>query len=135
MARPSRTLEAEVRRRAAERCEYCLFPEVAAELPFHLDHIIAQKHGGQTESENLAWACFSCNLRKGPNIAGFDPESDELTRLFHPRRDTWLHHFVWDRVWLRGKTPIGRATIVLDINHPDSLAVREALRDEGIFSA
>jgi len=132
MARPSRTLEAEVRRRAAGRCEYCLFPETAKELPFHLDHIIAQKHGGQTESGNLAWACFSCNLRKGPNIAGLDPETDELTPLFNPRVDTRTEHFVWDGAWLRGKTPIGRATIaVLDINHADSVAVRQALRDEG----
>ena len=134
MARPSRTLESEVRDRAAGHCEYCSFPEAAAALPFHLDHIIAQKHKGQTESENLAWACFSCNLRKGPNIAGLDSESGELTRLFHPRFDNWSDHFVWDGVWLRGKTPIGRTTIaVLDINHPDSLGVREALRDEGIF--
>lgn len=43
MARLSRTLELEVRDRAAGRCEYCLFPESASELPFHIDHIIAQK--------------------------------------------------------------------------------------------
>lgn len=134
MPRPSRTLEAEVRRRGARRCEYCRFPDAAAALPFHLDYIIALKHGGQTESENLAWAGFSCNLRKGPNIAGFDPEGGELTRLFHPRLDAWPDHFLWDGVWLRGTIPIGRATtVVLDINHPDSLAVREALRDEGMF--
>jgi hypothetical protein len=134
MARPSRTLEAEVCRRGAGRCEYCWFPETAAVLPFHLDHIIALKHGGQTESENLAWACFSCNLRKGANIAGLDPEGGELTRLFHPRLDTWSNHFMWNGVRLRGKTPLGRATIaVLDINHPDSLAVRETLHGEGIF--
>ena len=89
MARPSRTLELEVRRRAAARCEYCLFPESASELPFHIDHIIAEKHGGQSESENLALACFSCNLRKGPNIAGLDPETSELTPLFNPRVDEW----------------------------------------------
>jgi hypothetical protein len=135
MARTSRTLEAEVRRRANGRCEYCLLPETAAELPFHLDHIIAQKHGGQTQADNLAWACFSCNLRKGPNIAGLDPQTGELTHLFNPRVDTWSEHFIWDGVWLRGKTPIGRATVaVLDINHADSVAVREALREEGIFS-
>ena len=133
MGRPSRTLEAEVRSRAAGRCEYCLLPEASAELPFHSDHIIAQKHGGQTKSENLAWACFSCNLRKGPNIGGLDPDSGKLTPLFNPRLDTWSDHFVWEGSWLRGKTPIGRATIVvLDINHPDSLLVREALLDEGI---
>jgi len=32
---------------------------------------------------------------------------------------------------LRGKTAIGRATVmVLDINHVDSVTVHEALRDE-----
>ena len=54
MARPDRALEAEVVRRAQGRCEYCHFPESASELPFHLDHIIAEKHGGPTISENLA---------------------------------------------------------------------------------
>ena len=66
MPRPDRALELEVVRRAQGRCEYCHFPETAAELPFHVDHIIAEKHGGQTVSSNLAWACFSCNLHKGP---------------------------------------------------------------------
>ena len=83
------------------------------------------------DSENLAWACFSRNLRKGPNIAGLDPETGELTPLFNPRTDLWSEHFEWNGVWLRGKTPFGRATVaVLDINHVDSVAVREALREE-----
>lgn len=131
MPRPSRTLQLEVRGRAVERCEYCLFPEYASELPFHVDHIIAEKHGGRTEPQNLAWACFSCNLRKGPNIAGLDPDTGELTPLFNPRSDAWSEHFAWDGVWVRGKTAIGRATVtVLDINHVDSVTVREALREE-----
>jgi len=134
MARLSRTLEFEVRRRAAGRCEYCLFPESGSELPFHIDHIVALKHGGHTESENLAWACFSCNLRKGPNIAGVDPETGKLTALFNPRSDTWSEHFAWSGFWLRGTTAIGRVTVaVLDINNEDSLTVRDALRQEGLF--
>ena len=36
-----------VRARAGYRCEYCHFPEAIAELPFQLDHIIAQQHGGE----------------------------------------------------------------------------------------
>ncbi len=50
MPRPDRTLEAEVIRRAGGRCEYCHFPVASAELPFHLDHIIAEKHRGLTDS-------------------------------------------------------------------------------------
>lgn len=133
MPRPSRALEAAVRGRGAGRCEYCHFPETAADLPFHCDHIIAEKHQGPTTAENLAWACFTCNLRKGPNLSGLDPATGKLTRLFHPRTDKWDEHFEWNGTWLRGKTAIGRATIVvLDINHPDALAVREALLDEGV---
>lgn len=130
MVRLTRALELEVRRRANGYCEYCLFPESASELPFHIDHIIAEKHGGQSNAANLAWACFSCNVRKGPNIAGLDPETGELTRLYNPRSDEWSEHFGWDAVRLRGKTAIGRTTVaVLDINHADAVAVREALRE------
>jgi hypothetical protein len=130
-SRPSRALETEVIRRAAGLCEYCHFPESASELPFHLDHIIPAKHGGPATADNLAWACFSCNLCKGPNLSGIDPEGGKLTRLFHPRTDAWDQHFTWEGVWLRGKTAVGRTTIaVLNINHPDSIAVREALLQE-----
>jgi hypothetical protein len=134
MPRPDRALEAEVVRGAQGRCEYCHFPETAAELPFHVDHIIAEKHRGPTVSSNLAWACFSCNLHKGPNIAGLDPETGQLKRLFHPRTDRWTDHFEWAGVFMRGKTAVGRTTVtVLALNDVDSVAVREALRDEGVF--
>jgi len=74
-------------------------------------------------------------LRKGPNIAGLDPLTGALTRLFHPRSDVWAEHFVWEGAFLRGTTGVGRTTIaVLNINDPDSVAVRRALKAEGIFS-
>ena len=130
MPRPDRKLVELVASRSGGICEYCLFPENSSALPFHVDHVIAEKHSGSTEASNLAWACFSCNVHKGPNIAGLDPVTAQLTRLFHPRQDVWIEHFEWQGSWLRGKSAIGRTTIaVLDINHPDSLAVRAALAD------
>jgi hypothetical protein len=67
--------------------------------------------------ENLAWSCFDCNVYKGPNLAGVDPISGQIVRLFHPRQDTWEEHFRWRAHELVGKTPEGRATIdVLRIN-------------------
>jgi hypothetical protein len=134
MARPDSILEREVIRRANGRCEYCQFPNFAAELPFHLDHVIATKHRGETVSENLAWACFSCNLRKGPNIAGRDPETGKLTRLFNPRADRWSEHFRWLGAHLVGISDVGRTTVdVLTINDPDAVAVRPSLAAEGLF--
>ena len=71
-------------------------PGFALPLPFQIDHIVAEKHGGQTVEDNLALACPHCNRFKGPNIAGLNAESGEAIRLFHPRKDTWSDHFAWE---------------------------------------
>ena len=134
MGRVSGKLGKLVRERARAKCEYCHFPEAAAELPFHFDHIIAGKHNGQTALENLSWACFSCNLHKGSNIAGIDPTTGELCRLFNPRNDSWADHFLWEGAQLRGMTKEGRTTIeVLKMNEPGMVSLRESLRLEGLF--
>lgn len=127
-------LEELVWQRAAGRCEYCRFPHPFAELPFEVDHIIARKHRGETAQDNLSLACFYCNSYKGPNIAGMDPETNIVTPIFHPRRDIWDDHFRWNGPELDGLTAIGRTTIdVLRINHPDAVAVRASLIEEGVF--
>ena len=79
----------EVWKRAGYRCEYCRIPFPHYRLPFQIDHIIARQHHGPTELSNLALACFHCNRHKGPNIAGRDPATGEIVRLFHPRTDDW----------------------------------------------
>lgn len=43
--------------RAQENCEYCLVHADYAVLVYEIDHVIAEKHGGTTEKENLAYAC------------------------------------------------------------------------------
>ena len=53
----------------------------------HIEHIIPKIHGGSDDLENLALACVDCNLHKGTNLTGIDPQTDAVTRLFHPRRD------------------------------------------------
>jgi hypothetical protein len=70
--------------RAGGCCEHCHSPETASFYPFQVDHIIAEKHGGPTIPGNLAWSCYYCNTYKGPNIAGWIRETDEVLRLFHP---------------------------------------------------
>jgi 5-methylcytosine-specific restriction endonuclease McrA len=129
-----RRLKEEVRRRAGGRCEYCRFPERFAELRFQVDHIIPEQHGGPTSPDNLALSCLRCNKYKGPNLAGLDPVTGEMVRLFDPRRDAWHEHFTWEGPNLVGLTPVGRATIqVLQINRMDAVLVREALMEEGVW--
>ncbi|WP_082674199.1 HNH endonuclease [Thiohalocapsa sp. ML1] len=48
------SLRRQVHQRAAGRCEYCGMPEPLSFAPHQIDHIIAEKHGGSTDPENLA---------------------------------------------------------------------------------
>ncbi len=54
-----RSLQGLVRQRAKDRCEYCQVPQSRDEVPFEIDHIIAESHGGSTKSGNLCLCCFA----------------------------------------------------------------------------
>ena len=126
------TLQQLVWQRARRQREYCHFPADISLLPFQIDHIIAEKHGGPTTAENLALSCERCNSHKGPNIAGY--LEGQHVPLFNPRTDRWADHFAWSGPLLVGKTPIGTVTVaVLAINLPYRVALRAALIEEGIF--
>lgn len=77
----SATLRRLVCERAKYACEYCLIPEVAVFVSHEIDHVIAEKHGGTTDEQNLALACLICNKHKGSDIASIDPMSGEIFRL------------------------------------------------------
>ncbi|MFN0080330.1 MAG: HNH endonuclease [Prosthecobacter sp.] len=132
MSRVTPAVAATVRARAQHRCEYChLRPEWTI-MPFQVDHIIAQKHRGDSQEQNLAFACLRCNARKGPNVAGVNPVEGQITPLFHPRHDVWEEHFEWHGAWLFGRTARARATIdVLGINDAEAVQAREGMMTEG----
>lgn len=99
-----------------------------------MDHIIAEKHGGSTNSENLALSCFYCNSYKGPNLSGIDPVGSEIVRLFDPRQNRWGDHFQWQDAVLVGRTSVGRVTIsVLRINDPAAVGLRRLLIRAGVL--
>lgn len=118
-----------MRERANFACEYCHLSESAVgDIPFHVEHIVASKHGGSDEASNLALACDRCNLHKGPNIAGIDPADGAMTPLFNPRTDQWNLHFEWNGLQIVGTTPIGRATVqVLELNSLRRIKLRRWL--------
>lgn len=122
-------LRRQVLQRANHRCEYCRLHQTHHPLvSFHVEHITARQHGGGDTPENLALACHRCNLRKGTNLTGFDPETGVLTRLFHPRQDSWPEHFDLRDGQIIGLTAIGRTTAsLLRMNTPDRIDLRRAL--------
>jgi hypothetical protein len=99
--------------RAGARCEYCLLPAAWVAIPHHVDHILPLRHGGTSTENNLAYACFECNLDKGANIAALDPHDGQLTRLFNPRLDHWLEHFALENGHILGLDAVGRTTVHL----------------------
>lgn len=118
-------IRAGVRKRAESRCEYCRLHEDDDVLAFHVEHIISVKHGGRDAIDNLALACQQCNLHKGANLTGIDPESGELTPLYHPRQQDWSDHFLEHADRIVGITAIGRTTVrVLQMNDPDRMRTR-----------
>ena len=73
----------------------------------------------------MALACIDCNLSKSSNLAGFDPETSQMTELFHPRKHDWDEHLERRGLSIVGKTAIGRTTVqVLDMNSDDQLELR-----------
>jgi hypothetical protein len=112
--------------RAGGVCEYCQLPEEFSPVArLQIEHILPIKHGGTSALANLATACIDCNLRKGSNLTGIDPDSGQIVQLFNPRDQAWSEHFAWKGVEILGLTSVGRTTIrVMDLNSEDRLIVR-----------
>lgn len=65
-------IPAEIRRAVRERakgcCEYCRIPEPYTFMTHEVDHIYAEKHGGETLEANLCLSCWICNRHKGTDL-------------------------------------------------------------------
>lgn len=134
MSRIPESTRERVRQRAGGSCEYCGIPEEAQLYPFHVEHIIALRHGGSSDLDNLAWSCFDCNVAKGTDIASYDEETGDLTPLFNPRLQTWAKHFEMREGVIVGMTPVGRVTVrLLKLNLGGRAVDRLILLEAGLW--
>jgi len=125
-------IKAELRQLVVDRaggcCEYCRLSQDDGGFAFHFEHIIAEKHGGETSANNLCFSCPSCNLYKGSDISSVDPLTKRLTALFNPRTDKWEQHFSLIGGRLEPLTPEGRVTaFLLHLNRPEAIIERNSL--------
>ena len=127
------SLRQRVRERAGDRCEYCRLRQQHDPFhPFHVEHVVPRQHRGSDDFANLAWSCHQCNLHKGPNLAGLDPDTNEMVRLFDPRRHQWRDHFALDGPRIVGLTAAGRTTAwVLEMNSEERTELRRVLIELG----
>lgn len=122
--------------RARHACEYCHAPEVVFNLPFEVEHITPQAHGGESTADNLALACRSCNLYKSAFVRGVDVVTQQELGLFNPRRDVWDEHFSVNEETgeIEGLTGVGRATVSrLRINGAAQVAARKQWLRAGLM--
>lgn len=114
--------------RAFGRCEYCLIHEQYAMKPHEVDHIYAEKHGGETAEFNLCLSCLDCNRYKGSDLCSLDSVTGQIIALFHPRKEQWSDHFQLNGAIIEPLTPTGRVTLrLLRSNDQERIAERETL--------
>ena len=129
-----KTLRKEVAKRADYQCEYCRMHESHSFLPFQIDHIVSQKHGGGNEFTNLAYACPHCNQHKGSDLTTFLDSYEDIEVLYNPRFHEWEEHFSINVGEIRPQTRIGKATVkLLRLNEPERLVVRKILMEKGLY--
>ena len=131
-------VSAELRRiveaRANRLCEYCLIHEEDTFLGCQVDHVIAEKHGGPTNADNLSYSCTFCNRAKGTDIGSIAPSTGEFTRFFNPRTDRWSKHFKLSGIFIEPISTVGEATArILGFNEPNRLLEREAFQNAGRY--
>ena len=120
--------------RADYLCEYCLISEEDAFFGCEVDHIISEKHGGQTEADNLAYACAFCNRSKGSDIGSIVQRIGSFVRFFNPRTDLWAEHFALDGIAIVTLSDIGEVTArILDFNNSERLFERQTLQTIGRY--
>jgi hypothetical protein len=107
------TLRHKVQARAHHCCEYCFLPDDLSFFPHEVDHVIAEKHGGETTLNNLALACWRCNRYKATDLGSFDPQTGNFVFLFNPRSQKWTDHFRLRESFIEPLTPEGRTTVFL----------------------
>jgi len=121
--------------RAKNSCEYCGISDDVMLAPHETDHVVGEQHGGATELDNLAYACFRCNRFKGPNIATRDPHTNAFVPLYNPRTDRWRTHFDLEGAEIIALTPVGGGTAsLLRLNDEQRVSLRAELIMQGIFS-
>jgi hypothetical protein len=99
-----------------------------------IDLIISLKHGGLSTLENVAWACACCNNYKGSDIATLVGQPPRLSRLYHPREDSWSGGFRLHGYRIEPNNTPGAATEkLLQFNQDSRLRERATLAHTGRY--
>ncbi len=123
-----------VKERAGNCCEYCHINLDLSPYPPEIDHIIAEKHDGETTEDNLCLSCGFCNRNKGPDVGSYDRVTKTFVSLYNPRFDVWSDHFTLKDGRVEPLTPQGRVTVkILQFNDEDRIIERLFLIEKKLY--
>jgi HNH endonuclease len=125
----SERLRQQIALAAGYRCEYCKTSSNITGTPLVIDHIFPRSLGGEDSLENLAAACYRCNLLKGTKTSVRSPNTGEQIPLFNPRLQVWKEHFAWteDGTMINGLTTVGKVTVTALRLNNESLVLARSL--------
>lgn len=127
-------LRREVIKRSGNCCEYCLLSQDDIFLSFEVDHIVSEKHDGETDINNLCLSCPDCNRHKGSDVGSFDRQTKILTSFFNPRTQSWDDHFRLNDFVIEPLTDVGRVTVrLLKMNLPERIQDRKIYTETGVY--
>ncbi len=102
------SIREEVRQRAQCACEFCGITEIDAAGMLTINHFRPRTKAGSDASENLIYACITCNQYK----QDYWPRTETAPILWNPRQESASQHFVeQEDGQLTALTPIGIFTI------------------------
>ena len=128
----NRELARAIRQRADGKCEYCRIPQFAFPLPFQIDHIIAEQHGGQSVANNLVWRVRVATGIKALTLLDLIRSRAKSSVSFIRERISGASISNSNGALIVGKTSIGHVTVqVLSMNDYDLLLLRVQLIEEG----
>ena len=129
MAKINKHLDEKIRRKAKNRCGYCLNPQGLLPFKLEIEHIHPQALGGKSVEDNLWLACRECNAHKATKIKALDRLTGKVVKLFNPRKQNWHEHFEFSKDFTEiiGKTVCERATVdALQMNNIYQTTARSA---------
>jgi len=124
----SNALKNKIRRKARNRCGYCLTPQEILSMSLEFEHLHPIAEGGTDTEENLWLACRNCNSFKHAKTQAVDPITQTEVSIFNPQTQNWNEHFEFsqDQTEIIGKTACGRATVIaLRLNYEQAVSARK----------
>lgn len=118
------------------QCGYCRCPQQVLPYRLEIEHLQPISLGGTDERDNLWLSCHRCNKLRSNRTQVTDPLTGDEVPIFHPRRDHWNGHFLWEErgLLIVGSTACGRGTVsLLELNDSYHLSARTVWMIAGAY--